>query len=247
MRIKRLHPWNVTPAEAVEIQKDLKERVSLIDDFGKIERVGGADVSYKKGTDKATAATVVFSFPGLEVLEAQVVEGEVSFPYVPGLFSFREIPLLIPVLEKLKTPPHLMLVDGQGIAHPQRMGLAAHLGVLLDIPTFGCAKSRLIGTHEEPSKEKGAYTYLYDKGEVIGAVVRTRTNISPVYVSTGHKISLPTAVEFVLKCTTKFRIPEPLRAAHIASGGQGEGAWRFAPCAIPLDRETCETSAKAFY
>jgi deoxyribonuclease V len=216
MRIEKLHPWNVTPAEAAKIQKELKDRVSHVDGFDKIERVGGVDVSYKKGTDKATAAAVVLSFPGLEVLETRVMEGEVSFPYVPGLFSFREIPLLIPALEKLKTPPHLMLVDGQGIAHPQRMGLATHLGILMNIPTIGCAKSRLLGTHEEPSKEKGAYTYLYDKAEVIGAVVRTRTNISPVYVSPGHKISLHTAVEFVLKCTTKFRIPEPLRTAHTA-------------------------------
>jgi len=214
MRIEKLHPWNVTPAEAVKIQKDLKERVSLIDDFNKIELVGGVDVKYKKGSAKATAAAVVLSFPGLEVLETQVVEGEVSFPYVPGLFSFREIPLLIPALEKLKTTPHVMLVDGQGIAHPQRMGLAAHLGILMNIPTIGCAKSRLLGTHEEPVKEKGAYAYLYDKAEVIGAVLRTRTNISLVYVSIGHKISLPTAVELVLMCTTKFRIPEPLRTAH---------------------------------
>jgi deoxyribonuclease V len=219
MRIEKLHPWNVTPAEAAKIQKDLKERISQVNGFDKIERVGGVDVSYKKGSAKATAAIVVLSFPGLEVLEIQVKEGEVSFPYVPGLFSFREIPLLIPVLEKIKTTPHLMLVDGQGIAHPQRMGLAAHLGILIDIPTIGCAKSRLLGTHEEPPKEKGAYTYLYDKAEVIGAVVRTRTNISPVYVSPGHKISLNTAVELVLKCTPKFRIPEPLRAAHIACQG----------------------------
>jgi len=221
MRIEKLHPWNVTPVEAAKIQKDLKKQVSLIDDFNKIERVGGVDVNYKKGSGKATAAAVVLSFPGLEVWETQVVEGEVSFPYVPGLFSFREIPLLIPALEKLKTTPQVMLVDGQGIAHPQRMGLAVHLGILMNIPTIGCAKSRLLGTHENPSKKKGAFTNLYDQGEIIGAVVRTRTDISPVYVSIGHKISLPTALEIVLKCTTKFRIPEPLRAAHIASGGSG--------------------------
>ena len=221
MRIKKLHPWNVTPAEAAKIRIDLEERISQVEVFDKIERVGGVDVSYKKGSGKATAAAVVLSFPALAVLETRVVEGEVSFPYMSGLFSFREIPLLIPALEKLTTTPQVMLVEGQGIAHPQRMGLAAHLGILMDIPTIGCAKSRLIGTHEKPSKEKGAYTYLYDQDEVIGAVVRTRTDISPVYVSIGHKISLHTAVEFVLKCTTKFRIPEPLRAAHIASGGQG--------------------------
>lgn len=219
MKIEKLHPWNVTPAEAAKIQKDLEKRISLVDDFNKIEQVGGVDVKYIKSSSKAAAAAVVFSFPGLELLETQVVEGEVTFPYVPGFFSFREIPLLIPALEKLKTTPHLMLVDGQGIAHPQRMGLAAHIGILMDIPTIGCAKSRFIGTHEEPAKEKGAYTYLYDKTEVIGAVLRTRTNISPVYVSIGHKISLLTAVELVLKCTTKFRIPQPLRTAHIACQG----------------------------
>ena len=214
MRIEKLHPWNVTTTEAAKIQMGLKERISQVDDFDKIEQVGSVDVNYKKGMAKATAAAVVLSFPGLEVLETRVVEGEISFPYVPGLFSFREIPLLIPALEKLKTTPSVMLVDGQGIAHPQRMGLAAHLGILMDIPTIGCAKSPLLGTHEEPSIEKGAYTYLYDQTEVIGAVVRTRTNISPVYISIGHKISLHTAVEVTLKCTPKFRIPEPLRTAH---------------------------------
>ncbi|UCH92243.1 MAG: deoxyribonuclease V [Candidatus Aminicenantes bacterium] len=217
MKVKRLHPWNAAPAEAVKIQEKLKERVSLDDAFDHIEsiqRIAGVDVNYKKDTDKATAAVVVLSFPGLALLDSQVVEGEVSFPYVPGLFSFREIPLLIPALEQLTTLPHLVIVDGQGIAHPQRLGIASHLGILTDIPTIGCAKSRLIGTYNEPAKEKGAHTYLYDKGEIIGAVVRTRTNVSPVYVSGGHKISLQTAVQVVLHCATKFRLPEPLRAAH---------------------------------
>jgi deoxyribonuclease V len=217
MRIRELHPWNVSNSEALEIQNKLRKQVSNVDDFGKILRIGGVDVSYKKNTAKAAAAVVVLSFPGLSILEIQVVEDEVVFPYIPGLFSFREIPLLIPALEKLKTPPHLMLIDGQGIAHPQRMGMASHLGIIMDIPTIGCAKSRLIGNHEIPKKEKGSYSYLYDKDEVIGAALRTRTNKSPVYVSIGHKISLSRALNVVLRCTTKFRIPEPLRVAHITT------------------------------
>jgi deoxyribonuclease V len=217
MKIKNLHPWKVTPAEAVEIQWSLKERVSLTDDFqgaGFIDTVAGVDVCYRKDSNRAVAAAVVLSFPGLEILDSAAVEGEVGFPYIPGLFSFREIPLLIPALEKLKVEPHLVIVDGQGIAHPQRFGLASHLGVLTGIPCIGCAGSRLIGTHKEPSAVRGAFSYLYDKGEVIGAVVRTRTKVSPVYVSCGFKISLETAVDYVLKCCTGFRMPEPLRSAH---------------------------------
>lgn len=214
MRIRRLHPWKVTPAEAAKIQDDLKERISLIDNFNKIDYIGGVDVKYEKKTDKAVAAVAVLSFPGLEVMDAETVAGKVPVPYIPGLFSFREIPLLIPALEKLNTHTHLILVDGQGVAHPKRMGLATHLGILLDIPTIGCAKSRLIGTHNELPQKQGAFAYLYDKTEIIGAVVRTRANVAPVYVSSGHKISLTTAINYVLKCTTKFRIPEPLREAH---------------------------------
>lgn len=217
MKIKNLHPWKVTPDEAVELQRFLRERVSLTDDFqgaGVIDTVAGVDVCYRKDSNRAVAAAVVLSFPGLEILDSAAAEGEVGFPYIPGLFSFREIPLLIPALEKLKVEPHLVMADGQGIAHPQRFGLASHLGVLTGIPTIGCARSRLIGTHKEPSAVKGAFAYLFDKGEVIGAVVRTRAHVSPVYVSCGFKISLETAVDYVLKCCSGFRLPEPLRCAH---------------------------------
>jgi deoxyribonuclease V len=217
MKIKKLHPWKVMPDEALEIQRFLKERVSLTDDFpgaGFIETVAGVDVCYKKDSNRAVAAAVVLSFPELEILDSAVVEGEVGFPYIPGLFSFREIPLLIPALEKLKVEPCLVMADGQGIAHPQRFGLASHLGVLTGIPTVGCARSRLIGIHKEPSAVKGAFAYLYDKGEAVGAVVRTRAHVSPLYVSCGYGISLETAVDYVLKCCIKFRLPEPLRSAH---------------------------------
>lgn len=217
MKIKRLHPWNVTPSEAREIQKRIAEAVSTADDFTKIERVAGVDVGYKN--NRARAAIVVFGYPELDILDYEVLEGEIGFPYVPGLLSFREIPHLLQVLEKLKTDPDLVIADGQGIAHPLRLGVASHLGILAGIPTIGCAKSRLIGTYQEPGEEKGSFTYLYDNDNIIGAVVRTRAKVSPVYVSCGHKISLETAVEYVLTCTTKFRLPEPIRAAHRMTRG----------------------------
>ncbi len=217
MKIKRLHPWNVTPYEAAAIQKKLADLVSTTDNFTKIEQIAGVDVGYKN--NRARAAVVVFSFPEMNILDYEVSEGEIGFPYVPGLLSFREIPHLLQVLEKLKIQPHLVIVDGQGIAHPLRFGVASHLGILTGIPTIGCAKSRLIGTHQEPGEEKGSFTYLYDSDEIIGAVMRTRAKVSPVYLSCGHKISLETAVEYVFKCTGKYRLPEPIRSAHRMTQG----------------------------
>lgn len=217
MKIKRLHPWNVTPYEAAAIQKKLADLVSTTNNFTKIKRVAGVDVGYKN--NRARAAVVVFSFPDLDILDYEVSEGKIGFPYVPGLLSFREIPHLLQVLEKLKTQPHLVIADGQGIAHPLRLGVASHLGILTGIPTIGCAKSRLMGTHQEPGEEKGSFTYLYDNHEIIGAVVRTRAKVSPVYLSCGHKISLETAVEYLLKCTGKYRLPEPIRYAHRMTRG----------------------------
>lgn len=214
MKIKTFHPWDVTPSEAVEIQRSLRELVSTIDDFDQIDRVAGVDVNFNYKQNRARAAVVVLDFPGMNEIDAAAAECDISCPYIPGLFAFREIPLLVPALEKLKTQPHLVIVNGQGMAHPERVGLASHLGVLTETPTIGCARSRFIGTHQIPSKEKGAFTYLYDNDEIIGAVVRTRTNVAPLYVSIGHRISLSRAVEYVLKCTRQFRLPEPLRAAH---------------------------------
>jgi deoxyribonuclease V len=218
VKTKRLHPWNVTPAEAREIQKKIAEAVSTVDDFTNIKRVAGVDVGYKN--NRARAAIVVFGYPELEILDYEVSEGAIGFPYVPGLLSFREIPPLLQVVEKLRTHPDLVIADGQGIAHPLRLGVASHLGVLTGIPTIGCAKSRLIGTYQEPGEEKGSSTFLYDNDEIIGAVVRTRSKVSPVYVSCGHKISLESAVEYILSCTTKFRLPEPIRSAHRMTLGQ---------------------------
>jgi deoxyribonuclease V len=157
---------------------------------------------------------VVLQFPELEVVETAMASRKVCFPYIPGLLSFREAPVCIDAVERLKCRPDLFIVDGQGVAHPRRFGLAAHLGVFLDMPTIGCAKSRLIGEFEEPAIEKGTFSLLRDKGEVIGAVVRTRSGVKPVFVSVGHKCLLEDAVRMVLSCASKYRMPEPTRLAH---------------------------------
>ena len=156
----------------------------------------------------------VLSYPELDLLEFNIYESEINFPYVPGLLSFREIPVLIPLLKKIRIPPDLILTDGQGIAHPRRMGLATHLGILTNIPTIGCAKSKLFGTYKNPSNQKGSYQYLTNKKTIIGAMVRTRAKVAPVFISSGHKISLNTSINYVLKCCTKYRLPEPIRFAH---------------------------------
>ncbi len=218
MEIVRRHGWQVTTTEAIQIQKELAGQVSREGDVHP-HLIAGVDVSVNRWAGTGTGAVVVLSYPGLEVVEAQVITDSIPFPYVPGLLSFREIPLLLPVFEKLSVIPDLCIVDGQGIAHPRRIGLAAHLGLCLDIPTIGCAKSRLCGSHEEPDVVAGSYTKLIDKGEIIGAVVRTRTGVKPVYVSTGHKIDLAAAIQWVLNCCRGYRLPEPTRLAHQAAGG----------------------------
>jgi deoxyribonuclease V len=219
MIVRKLHDWELNTTEAVALQKQLAPLISKKETPGDFQTVAGVDVSVFKSRGEGTAAVVVLGFPGLELLETKVVRGHVDFPYVPGLLSFRELPLVLKTFERLAVSPDLVLVDGQGVAHPRRLGIAAHLGLLLDIPAIGCAKSRLIGTYEEPGAEAGRYSDLMDGGEVIGAVVRTRTGTKPVYVSIGHKVSLPQAVKWVLACTRGFRVPEPLRLAHQAAGG----------------------------
>lgn len=157
------------------------------------------------------------SFPKLEIIEIATAHGPSQFPYIPGLLSFREVPILMEAWKTLKHVPDLILVDGQGIAHPRRFGLAAHLGVTLDIPAIGCAKSRLTGRFEEPGLKKGDWSPLTDKGETIGAVLRTKDKVSPMFISCGHRVSLPSAIKLVLECTTRYRMPEPTRQAHLAS------------------------------
>ena len=217
MKYRDLHSWDVTPEEARQFQNELRSQVIQGDRFGTINTVAGVDIGFKK--DIALASVVVLSFPELQVVDSVVTESPVRFPYIPGLLSFREIPPLLTAFTALPTEPDLVIVDGQGIAHPRRFGLASHLGLILDKPTIGCAKSRLWGRYEEPDPEQGAYTYLRDKEEVIGAAVRTRANVRVVYVSIGHRISLDSARVWVLACCRGYRLPETTRYAHNAASG----------------------------
>jgi deoxyribonuclease V len=219
MRIVNRHGWQVTTARAREIQSGLAGEVSRTGDVSDPHFIAGVDISVDRWAKTGTGAVVVLSYPGLELVEIQTVTDRIDFPYVPGLLSFREAPLLLAACERLSVTPDLVMVDGQGIAHPRRMGLASHLGLCLDIPAIGCAKSRLCGSHEELDNEAGSHTELLDNGEVIGAVLRTRTGVRPVYVSTGHRIDLPAAVRWVLACCRGYRLPEPTRLAHQAAGG----------------------------
>ncbi len=209
----------MTAAEAIKLQKELAGEVSRTGNITSPRLIAGVDISVNRWAKTGTVAVVVLGYPGLEIVEMKVVTDHLEFPYVPGLLSFREAPLILAACEELTAMPDILMVDGQGIAHPRRIGLASHLGLFLDIPTVGCAKSRLCGGHDEPGNEAGSYTELMDNGEVIGAVLRTRTNVKPVYVSIGHKIDLPTAVRLVLGCCRGYRLPEPTRLAHQAAGG----------------------------
>ena len=219
MEVAKLHSWKVSTARARDIQKGLAERVCRVYEVINPRLIAGADISVNRVAGVATGAVVVLSYPGLELVESSIVEGELELPYIPGLLSFRESPLILAACEKLALIPDLILVDGQGIAHPRRLGLACHLGLFLNTPTIGCAKSRLCGSHEVPGSEPGDYTELLDGGEIIGAALRTRLGVKPVYVSIGHKVDLQAAVHWVLACCRGYRLPEPTRLAHLAAGG----------------------------
>ena len=219
VKINRLHGWQVDIAQALDIQLKLAGLVSKVSEINYPRFIAGVDISSHKAQKIATGAVVVLSYPELRLVETKIVNEELSFPYIPGLLSFRESPLVLAACERLMVTPDLILVDGQGIAHPRRMGLASHLGLFLDTPTIGCAKSRLCGSHKELGTEPGSYADLVDDGEVIGAVLRTKQNTNPIYVSTGHKIDLQTAIHWVLECCRGYRVPEPTRLAHLAAGG----------------------------
>lgn len=208
------HPWQVTPAEARAIQETLRERVLAADRLPPLRHVAGVDVGFETDGRTTRAAVVVLSYPALTPVDQAVVCRPTAFPYVPGLLSFRELPAVLAAIEQLNVMPDLYLCDGQGLAHPRRFGLACHLGVLLDAPVIGVAKTRLVGRHDEPPLEKGGWVPLLDGEEVIGAVVRTRSRVKPVYVSVGHRVSLATAVRLTLACTTHYRLPETTRQAH---------------------------------
>ena len=206
------HPWDVTPTEAVAIQKELAGLVRFEPLPSDLETVCGVDVSVRD--DRVRAALVVVRLEGLEPVDTATWEGPVAFPYVPGLLSFREMPAVLPALERLSTEPDAFILDAQGYAHPRRFGLACHLGVLLDKPAVGVAKTRLVGRHAEPGPAKGDLASLEHRGEPVGAVVRTREGVKPVFVSVGHRASLRTAVALTLRCATRFKLPMPTHLAH---------------------------------
>jgi deoxyribonuclease V len=213
MDYQNLHPWNVTAREAITIQADLRKRIELKDSFNQIRVVAGADVSFDKSKKEGYGGVIAYSFPELEEIERRGVRKEVTFPYVPGLLAFREAPVLLDAFASLKVDPDVILFDGQGLAHFRRMGIATHMGILLNKPAIGCAKSRLIGSFEEPEDDVGSYSPLVDRGETVGVVLRTRKRVRPIFVSPGHKISLKTCVDIVLKCVDDYRIPKPTREA----------------------------------
>ena len=215
MQVRRLHSWQISPKEAIAIQSSLASQVIRTGHLKDVRLIAGADISTQKDSIQAYAGVVVMTYPELEVVEERGVVFELSFPYVPGLLAFREAPPLLKVFEEIRHEPDLVLFDGQGIAHPRGLGIASHMGLLLDKPSIGCAKSLLIGHFEEPEDQQGAFSYLYDNHQqVIGAVVRTRTGVQPVFVSIGHRIDLATAIKFVLASCRGYRIPEPIRHAH---------------------------------
>ena len=214
-----LHRWNLAPREARELQARLAGRVETADRLGPVSRVAGVDVGFEDSGRIARAAVAVLSWPGLALEASATARMPVTFPYVPGLLSFRELPALLAAWKRLAVLPDLVLCDGQGIAHPRRMGFASHLGLWLDIPTIGVAKTRLIGSHGPAPAGKGGWTPLLDDDEVIGPALRSRAGCKPLFVSVGHRVSLASAVAWTLACTTRYRLPETTRQAHrLASG-----------------------------
>lgn len=230
MRGQELHSWDVTVEEATEIQNRLRPLVQKTNSFqiDQLKTVAGVDISLK---DEGQAAVVVLSFPELEVVDRVIGTRKVTFPYVPGFLSFREAPLLLSALEKLKVQPDLLMLDGQGYAHPRRFGIACHIGIILDMPTIGCAKSVLVGHYKEPGPERGDQSPMLDKGEVVGVVLRTKLKTKPMFISIGNQIDLPTAVDLVLRCGRGYRLPETTRLAD---------KYSRAPNATPLTELTTE-------
>lgn len=214
------HAWDLSPTEAVAVQRGLRHQVILEDQLpDSVHRVAGIDVGFEGQGAVTRAAVAVLDYPSLVLVESRIARRPTQFPYVPGLLSFREVPAILDALSLLEQSSDLMLVDGQGIAHPRRCGIASHLGVITGIPAVGVGKTRLVGTHGPVPETRGSWVALMDAGEVIGAVLRTRAGVSPLYISSGHRIGLESAVEWVMRCTTRFRLPETTRHAHrLASG-----------------------------
>lgn len=241
MQVSVPHRWDVTPKEAARLQLELRGRLRKHKDVREIGTVAGADIALGPTSGEASGpmkkdaiaygGVVVYSFPDLRELERQSAQRRVSFPYVPGLLAFREGPVLLDAFARLRTEPDLLLFDAHGYSHPRRFGLACHLSVVLDTPGIGVAKSLLVGHYEEPPHRVGAWTSLVDAEETVGAVVRTRAGVQPIFVSIGHRVDLATAIELVLACTDGYRIPKPTREADhfVAQLKRGAGAEETAP------------------
>jgi deoxyribonuclease V len=217
MEVRTLHRWDLPAAEAIAVQQSLRDQVVTRNELGSVRTVAGVDIS--TANERAHAAIVVLRFPELEPLEAVEADLPLTFPYIPGLLAFREAPAILAAVQDLRIEPDLFMLDGQGLAHPRRMGIASHVGVILDKPSIGCAKSLLCGQCGPVGPAAGDHAEIVDKGEVIGAAVRTREGTQPVYVSIGHKVDLPSAISCVLRCCRGYRIPEPARWAHRVAGG----------------------------
>jgi deoxyribonuclease V len=213
MSHKELHHWDVSASDAIKIQEELRKKVVLERDFGTIAVIAGADMAVNNQSKEGYGGVIAYTFPGLVEIERRAARGQLAFPYVPGLLAFREAPILLEALNELATKPDLVILDGQGIAHPRGLGIASHIGLLLDKPTIGCAKSVLVGSFEEPGPEVGDHSFLLHNGKAIGAVLRTRRGVKPIFISPGHRIDLTTSIEIVLKCLDGYRLPKPTREA----------------------------------
>ncbi len=209
-----LHSWDVRVDEAVRIQETLRQRLVLESTFSELKAVGGGDVGYSGEGGRLVGVIVVLSFPEMELLDSASAHGDASFPYIPGLLSFREGPVLIEAMNRLKTRPDVMIYEGQGIAHPWGFGLASHLGLWFDIPSIGCTKKPLLRNLVSPGGSRGSFEWIEREGEKVGAALRTREGVKPVFVSPGHRVDLARSIQIVLATCPKFRIPEPLRRAH---------------------------------
>ena len=218
------HRWQVSPRRAIEIQRAMAERVIARSSPKTYRYVAGTDLAFANNGSVCIAGVVVWDIADKCVVEQHTARRPVTFPYVPGLLSFREAPALLAVLRKLRKKPDAVICDGQGLAHPRRFGLACHVGVIIDLPTIGCAKSRLTGTHRDPGPARGSRTALHDGEQQLGVVLRTRTGVKPVYVSIGHRIDVASAARLVLACTTRYRLPEPTRLADQLVGAAGRAA-----------------------
>ena len=215
MNTRLLHSWKVSPQEAVQIQERLRPKLRFQCPRSPLKNIAAGDVSYSRKNDLTCAAFLLFTYPDLILLESVSAKGHASFPYIPNLFTFREGPILLKAFSRLKIKPDLILIDGQGIAHPRSMGIAAHIGLILNLPSIGCAKSRLFGTHGELPREQGNAVPLVKGNRTIGMAVRTRDGVKPLYISPGHKMDMPTSVKIILSLCRGYRSPEPLRQAHI--------------------------------